>query len=314
MGNKFIDIQTNNYIYHEQFTPFILFPKISEEISKDEEKSSKISKINRNKNDKESSIQEKIIEEKISLIIPKHPKNSFSKGPLEPNNIDNNDYFFNYIDFKGQKNIVNSYYSNLTYRIKHLKKNIDNLFIFDWDNTLFPTYFLAQENILYENEIPSEYLLLFSLLEDRLLKLLQFCINIGDTYIITNSSVGWVEHSINKYYPGLLKILNDIDIISAKNEYEHIYQNKKIWKEKAFLSLKDKINKNSITNIICFGDSYNDLEAGKKLASEIENCFIKTIKFKEKPEPEDLIKQINLILTKINYINSRLKNLCITIE
>ena len=116
---------------------------------------------------------------------------------------------------------MNSYYSNLTYRIKHLKKNIDNLFIFDWDNTLFPTYFLAQENILYESEIPSEYLLLFSLLEDRLLKLLQFCINIGDTYIITNSSVGWVEHSINKYYPGLLKILNDIDIISAKNEYEH---------------------------------------------------------------------------------------------
>ena len=43
MGNKFIDIQTNNYIYYEQFTPFIFFPKISEEISKDDEKSSKIS-------------------------------------------------------------------------------------------------------------------------------------------------------------------------------------------------------------------------------------------------------------------------------
>ena len=97
--------------------------------------------------------------------------------------------FFNYIDFKGQKNMVNSYFSNLTYKIKHLKKNIDNLFIFDCNNSLFPTYFLAEENILYENEISSEYLLLFSLIEDRLLKLLQFCINIGDTYIITNSSL-----------------------------------------------------------------------------------------------------------------------------
>ena len=80
----------------------------------------------------------------------------------------------------------------------------------------------------------------------------------------------------------------------------HIYQNKKIWKEKAFLSLKNKINKNSITNIIYFGDSYNDLEASKKLASEIENCFIKTIKFKERPEHEDIIKQTHYI--KYSYL------------
>ena len=201
-----------------------------------------------------------------------------------------------------------SYYPNLTYRVKNLKKNIINLFIFDWDNTLLPTYFLAKENILYEDEIPSEYLGIFSLLEDSIFKLLKFCNDKGDTYIITNSSVGWVEYSIYKYYPGLSKLLNDINIISAKYEYEHIYkENNKIWKEKAFLSLKEKINKNFASNIICFGDSYTELEAGKKLASEIENCFIKTIKFKEKPEPEDIINQINLILTKINYLSTYIR-------
>ena len=59
---------------------------------------------------------------------------------------------------------------------------------------------------------------------------------------------------------------------------------------------------------------YIELEAGKKLASEIGNCFIKTIKFKEHPEPDDVIKQINLILNKFNYIYLKEKNLSITIE
>ena len=45
MGNKFIDIQTNNYIYHEQFTPFIFFPKISEEISEEDENHQKYLKL-----------------------------------------------------------------------------------------------------------------------------------------------------------------------------------------------------------------------------------------------------------------------------
>ena len=71
---------------------------------------------------------------------------------------------------------------------------------------------------------------------------------------------------------------------------------------------------NFVTNIICFGDSDIELGAGKKLASEIDKCFIKTIKFKEHPDPDDIIKQINLILNKFNYIYSRKKNLSITID
>ena len=43
-----------------------------------------------------------------------------------------------------------------------------------------------------------------------------------------------------------------------------------------------------------------ELEAGKKLASEINNSFIKTIKFKECPELDDLINQIKLILKQFD--------------
>ena len=62
------------------------------------------------------------------------------------------------------------------------------------------------------------------------------------------------------------------------------------------------------------GDSVIELEAGKILGSKLNESFVKKIKFKENPEIEDLIKQLNLIADKIEYIYSKPKNLFITIE
>ena len=66
--------------------------------------------------------------------------------------------------------------------------------------------------------------------------------------------------------------------------------------------------------MICFGDSSNELEAGKTFASHLRDSFVKTIKFKEKPEIEDLIKQLNLIENKFDFIYSKAKNLSIVVE
>ena len=109
--------------------------------------------------------------------------------------------------------------------------------------------------------------------------------------------------------------LSKITILSARDDYKNLYpDDTKMWKQKAFLSLKEKIDAYLITNILCFGDSIIELEAGKKLASEINNSFIKTIKFKECPELDDLINQIKLILKQFDYIYSTPKNLSITIR
>jgi hypothetical protein len=70
----------------------------------------------------------------------------------------------------------------------------------------------------------------------------------------------------------------------------------------------------SFIKIICFGDSSNELEAGKIFASHLSDSFIKTVKFKEKPEVEDLIKQLNLIVDKFDFIYSKAKNLSIKVE
>ena len=330
MGNKFIDNQTNNYFDLDPFTEIYFLPKLSEETAVNKEDNSsnlceingkkpkkyKKRKENRNNSIDEENNENKKKEEKQNNIVFKEILKNFELAPSFYNNHDSNKYDFEnyYINFGEQKNMNGSYYSNLIYKQEKYKRNSNNLFIFDWDNTLLPTYYLAQHNFLGENELPLEYLGIFSNLEDCIYKLLEISIDKGDTYIITNSSIGWVEYSAKKYFPSLTKLLKSIIIISAKEEFKDIFPgNIRIWKQQAFLSLKENINIDFFTNIVCFGDSDIELEAGKKLASEIEKCFIKTIKFKEHPDPDDIINQINLILKKFNYIYSRQKNLSITI-
>ena len=302
MGNNIINEKTNYFLHCEPFTPIYFLPKIIEEQSDESDKIS-INKKGILKTEPDNLFGKKNFENKENgesqkkRILKKYIKKLNND---ESNNNNDENYY---------------YFSKLFYKFNKFINNNNNLFIFDWDNTLFPTYFLSQENILEENDLPPEYLKIFSLLELSIYKLLKKSLEKGAVNIITNSSLGWVEYSANKYFPGLTKLFKYINIISAKNDYNKIYPNdKKMWKIKAFLSLKEKINFNLKANIICFGDSYIELEAGKYLASEIGNCFIKTIKFKELPEPEDIIKQLNFILTKFNYIYSRQKNLSIILE
>ena len=234
----------------------------------------------------------------------------------DTNNFDEDNY---YLNFNENDNLRKNYFSKLIckniWALDNKPKTHNNLFIFDWDNTLLPTNFMTQEEIIDDEYLPEKYEEIFSILEIAIINVIKFCINKGDVYIITNSSIGWVEFSTNKFYPNLNKYLEKINIISARSLYENIYPgNTKAWKEKAFLNLKNKINLKIPTNIICFGDSIIELEAGKKLASKINNSFIKTVKFKENPDPGDLIRQLNSIVDMIEYIYSTVKNFSIRID
>ena len=260
---------------------------------------------------------------KLLFKQKKELKNSFIESVNSPFfnskkelNIINNEYS---LIINDEDIIRKSYYSKLIYKniwTPNKKIKIHNsLFIFDWDDTLFPTSFLINEGIIDQDNLSAEIKHNFNILEDIIINILNFALSKGDVYIITNSSIVWFKYTFFKYFTNLKNIINKINIISARDEYEGIYPGEnKIWKEKAFLSLRKNINPNIVTNIICFGDSEFELEAGKILASKIKESFVKRIKFKKNPEIEDLIKQLNLISNKINYIYSKVKNLSITIE
>ena len=195
-------------------------------------------------------------------------------------------------------------------------KQHNSIIIFDWDDTLLPTSFLTPGGIFIEDlKISAEDKEKIQQLEQTTLKLLTEAVEKGNVYIITNAGKGWVEFSANKFYPSIMPILEKIKIISARGEYEKIFPgNSRQWKIEAFLNLQKSLNMKLVTNIICLGDSLFEIEAGRILASRFTEAFIKTIKFREAPKLDELLKQLNLVCSQFSTIYSSIKNLTIRVE
>ena len=137
----------------------------------------------------------------------------------------------------------------------------------------------------------------------------------GQVYIITNAAPGWVEYSANTYYPKLNEIIKKVTIISARGLYEKAYpNNSKQWKIQTFLDIQKCMRLNLLTNFICIGDSNNEIEASQIFTNNFSEIFLKTIKFKENPKPDDLVKQLKLVIDQFNMIYSKPTNLTITVE
>lgn len=126
---------------------------------------------------------------------------------------------------------------------------------------------------------------------------------------------GWVEYSASKYIPALLPILEKITVISARGNYEHWYPgNYGEWKIQAFLEVQRKMNNEIITNLISLGDSNMEMDAVHVMGKEFSQALIKTIKFRENPTPEELVKQLELVAQKFEKIILNARNLKIGLE
>jgi hypothetical protein len=194
-------------------------------------------------------------------------------------------------------------------------ENIKNVFIYDWDDTFLCTSYFKKNDIFTDNFLlttnDKEHL---SSLEKTVYKLLNLSIENGTVYIITNSGNGWVEWSTKKFYPLLTPLLDKVIIKSARSLYEKKYPGKmKKWKIQSFLDLQEELN-NGFNNMICFGDSEEEIEASCLLASKLKNCINKTVKLKADPKIEDLNRQLSIILDRFMYILKSKKNLTIEVE
>jgi FMN phosphatase YigB (HAD superfamily) len=241
-----------------------------------------------------------------------------SKQNIDDEN-DNNFTLNNKItNCKKGEDIRNRYISQLINKgiwIPNIKeKKYNSIIIFDWDDTLLPTSFLNSKGTYnaFRQFTKNERKRLLEL-ENLVLQLLTLSVKKGDVYIITNADKKWIENSSKIFYPSISNILKKIKIISAKNKYQKRYPSR-IWKIKAFINLANDIDLQKITNIICSGDSAFEIEAARILATKFTEAFIKTIKFKEKPELDELYKQIKFVLCQFNKIYSAVKNLSITVE
>ena len=251
-----------------------------------------------------------------SEILEGNPNKRKFSSPIS----DSENFVLNFI--KIEKETRASYYNKLINKGLLASKRIEkkfkfnNIFIFDWDDTLFCTSFLSPSGYLDDDVIfLVSNMEKIQKLEALVKKLLTLTIEKGDTYIITNSEPGWVEYSCKRFFPNVFTLLNKIKIISARGLYENEYPNDfRTWKNKAFNDIIQNYEKDLPTNIMCLGDSTYEIKAARHLLANFPNGFLKTIKFRENPKIDQLINQLKLVLDKFNYIYSACKNWTITID
>jgi hypothetical protein len=224
------------------------------------------------------------------------------------------------IYLKSAENLRRAYIAKLIYKNvwqpTKIEKDHNTLIIFDWDDTLLCTSFLTPNGVFNEDiELSDKEHEKIAKLEFAVLRLLTLAIQKGDTYIITNAAPGWVEYSVERFYPSVKQLLEKVTIVSARGDYESMYPgDSRMWKIQAFLKMQKQHDPNLVTNLICLGDSFIEMEAAHVLASKFQQAFIKTIKFRESPKPEELVKQLLLVADQFSTIFSVVKNLTIRVE
>jgi len=220
--------------------------------------------------------------------------------------------------FKRTDDEIRQSYINKLINMKILKtepaKKHQSMIIYDWDDTLFCTTFLGQLGFV---DIPPEILATLKPLDEAASRTLLKSLEYGQLFIITNSTEGWVQYSSKLFLQKTHQVIMDkkIEVISARSGYEDLFPGDyHRWKTEAFLGIKKHFDKNIITNLICLGDSHIEIDAAHVLAQQFSQAMIKTIKFRENPRPDELVKQLDLVYDKFEQIYMSIRNLTIRLE
>ena len=116
------------------------------------------------------------------------------------------------------------------------KLYLNNIFIIDWDDTLFPTTWVNENSISLTNEESvNEYKLYFIELDKAISSLLETFNNMGQVYIVTNANINWIKVCLS-ILPLTKKtvIKNNIRIVSARDMYSSETSSPTEWKINTF--------------------------------------------------------------------------------
>jgi hypothetical protein len=211
------------------------------------------------------------------------------------------------------------------------KVYLTNIFIIDWDDTLFPTNWISKNNIDITNfESYNKYKLFFIELDNILTNVINTLNKLGNIFIISNASLSWIKNclSILPYTNKLISALN-INLISARDNYllkNHSNLNPETvsiieWKIECFQDvivnilddIVSKFNQQNYLNIISIGDAKYEYIALMNLNSFFQinnldfNYLLKNIKFIEKPEFNIIIEQLIILKKNIQEIVDKLQ-------
>lgn len=181
----------------------------------------------------------------------------------------------------------------------------------DWDDTLLCSSYLSGRGLRLDSDIHTSDTILdeLKLLEQCVTQLLKIAQTYGNVHVVTNAETGWVQLSAKKFIPGVLPLLSDVTVLSARSTYEPMFPDSPLkWKYFAF---QDRLvghfsheAQDIFKNIISFGDSHVERQAVRAVTRGFSNINTKSVKFAEKPSMEQLRRQIELVTNCFQYIHS----------
>ena len=197
-----------------------------------------------------------------------------------------------------------------------------NIFYYDWDDTLFFTTALKSRFFEYCGNFYSEENKANNLLLTHFKKeitnldllsstILSKSVSLGSVYIVTNSSLNWVYSMAKEYYPRTYNyiISNKIQVISARDNYSSQFPNEKyLWKTNSFMNIANNFNYDKTTNIISLGDNQLDIDAAEAASIYFNKSYVKTVKLRERPSFEELTFQLEEYLFRFDEIVECSKN------
>lgn len=187
---------------------------------------------------------------------------------------------------------------------------VKTITILDWDDTLCPTTHLGSLGLHVRDtdQLPSNLCTQLDSLATAVVNFLEDALRFGKVVIITNAQAGWVELSGHRFLSRVLSLLSRrfIKIVSARASFEQRFPNDSTaWKVAAFSHEVDVMFPNEDElNVLVFGDSMSEIDAGKALSNKLPRSKVKTVKFVESPSIDQIIGQVQLVTQSLPAIVS----------
>lgn len=188
------------------------------------------------------------------------------------------------------------------------------LLFVDWDDTLLCSSYLQSTGVPLDasyGDIPLALENALQLLETQVVALLTNAFSLGfRVVIVTNAEQDWVQHSTQRFLPAVSPLLQYLQIVSARAEFEkqfpdapqqwkiHVFQSK----IQEFFPSTCSSSSSSPKNILSLGDSLFEREAIHTATRVFTNVYTKSVKFVEHPSPEQLRRQLELVAKSLSTL------------
>jgi len=188
----------------------------------------------------------------------------------------------------------------------------ETLFIFDWDDTLLPSTWVQKHGLRLddESELNDTQRQELSEVADKAMETMRIAKQLGTVVLVTNAERGWIELSCQKFLPTLFPVLENVKLMSARTSFESMACVSPMdWKIQAFNSeIRRVFGDDAVCdparrkNCLSLGDSNSEREALLRVTAALPNCRSKSLKFVERPDLSEILKQHSLIASCLEGI------------